>query len=146
MNMKKTVLIIALALAGITSVMADDRPVTFTQLPVAAQQFINTNYPGDKVSFATVDDDIIRPEYQVVLASGVMLQFENDGRLEKIESRKGEMPSGLIPVQIIEVVKIHYPDAKIISYEVGKRTYEVKLSNRMELKFNSSFNIIEVDD
>lgn len=144
--MKRMVIFItALTVFAIASI-ADDRPATFAQLPQAAQTFINTNYPGEKVSFVTVDDDLIMPDYQVLMANGVMMQFEHSGRLEKIETRKGEIPAGIVPVQIVELVKAYYPDATILQYEVGRKTYEVKLSNRMELKFNSRFNVIEVDD
>lgn len=144
--MKKIMIIAAFALAFTLVACAGDRPVTFQQLPAAAQAFITTNYPDDKVSYATVDDDVYRPDYKVVLVSGAMIQFHNDGSLEKIASRNADIPAGLIPVQITEYVKTHFPDASIIEYEVGRRTYEVKLSNRLELKFNRKFNIMEVDD
>ena len=144
--MKRNLIIMALLLASMTIVNADDRPVTFNQLPSAAQTFINKNYPDDKVSFATVDDDFIRPDYHVALVSGVMLQFENDGSLEKVETRNGNIPEGIIPVQILQAVNSYYPDATILSYEVGRRSYEVKLSNRLELKFNSRFELVELDD
>lgn len=144
--MKRIMIFIASLMAFSAMAQADERPVNFNQLPQSAQTFVNTNYPGEKVSFVTVDDDLIRPEYQVVMANGVMIEFDNGGRLEKIETRNGSIPSGIIPVQIVEAVGMYYPDAKVIEYEVGRKTYEVKLSNRMELKFNSRFNIIEVDD
>lgn len=135
-----------IVLTSLASLKADDRPVTFAQLPMAAQTFINANYPDDKVSFATVDDDVFRPDYQVALAGGVMIQFNHDGSLEKIETRSGNIPDGIIPVQIVEAVKGYYPDAKILEYEVGRRSYEVKLSNRIEIKFNTRFNVIEIDN
>lgn len=144
--MKRIMILMASLMAFSAIARADDRPVTFNQLPKAAQTFINDNYSGEKISFVTVDDDFIRPEYQVVMANGVMLEFDNGGRLEKIESRNGDIPSGIIPVQIMEIVKGHYPDADVVEYEVGRKTYEVKLSNRMELKFNSHFNVVEIDD
>ena len=56
------------------------------------------------------------------------------------------MPDGVVPVQIADYVKTQYPDSVIKEYEVGKSTYEVKLSNRLELKFNSNFILIEIDD
>lgn len=143
--MKNVFVILAISLASSVFAYADDRPVTFSQLPSAAQVFINDTYPGEKISFATVDDDLIRPDYSVVLASGVRLQFENDGRLEKIEARAG-VPEAVVPVQIREYVKLHYPEAVIVEYEVGRRSYDVKLTNRLELKFNRNFNLIEVDD
>lgn len=142
--MKKIFAILALSMAVLTA-KAGDRPVTFNQLPAPAQTFINTNYPDDKISFATVDDDLIRPDYSVVLVSGVRIQFNNDGSLEKIESKAG-VPEGLIPVQIRDYVKLHYPDAVFYEYEIGRRSYEVKLSNRLELKFNRNFYLVEIDD
>jgi hypothetical protein len=75
-----------------------------------------------------------------------MLQFEHSGSLEKIETRNGNIPAGIIPFQIIDVVKQYYPEAQITEYEIGKRSYEVKLSNRMEMKFNTKFQVIELDD
>lgn len=143
--MKNVFVILVISLASSVFAYADDRPVTFSQLPVAAQTFINDTYPGEKVSYATVDDDFIRPDYTVVLASGVRVQFENDGRLEKIEAKTG-VPDKVVPVQIKAYIRMHYPDALIVEYEVGKRSYDVKLANRLEFKFNRNFNLIEVDD
>ncbi|MBQ8811268.1 MAG: PepSY-like domain-containing protein [Bacteroidales bacterium] len=143
--MKRFLVIIAMTMASLSIMKADDRLVTFTQLPAAAQAFINTNYPSDKISYATVDDDFIRPDFNVVLVSGVRIKFENNGALEKIESPAG-VPDILIPVQIRDYVKIHYPDSIIREYEIGRRHYEIKLSNRLELKFNRNFNVIEIDD
>lgn len=144
--MKRIIIMMALVMAAMTVVRADDRPVTYNQLPKAAQDFITAYYPNEKVSFATKDDDIVRPDYTVVLANGVKIEFRNDGSLNKIETRNGEVPAEIVPVQIIESVKAHYPDAVIREYEVGRKTYEVKLSNRMELKFNRAFHVIEIDD
>ena len=144
--MKRMFITIAIVLASVTIAKADDRPVTFEQLPKAAQTFINTNFPKDKVSFATVDDDIIAPDYEVALVSGVMMLFRNDGSLESVKSRTGNIPAGIIPQQIINGVKGYYPDAMILEYDIDRLSYEVKLSNRMEIKFDRNFNIIEIDD
>ena len=143
--MKRMFITIAIVLASVTFAKADDRPITFEQLPKAAQTFINTNFPKDKVSFATVDDDIIAPDYEVALVSGVMIQFRHDGRLESIKSRTG-IPAGIVPQKIIDGVKGYYPDAMVIEYDIDRLTNEVKLSNRMEIKFDKNFNIIEIDD
>lgn len=143
--MKKIIIIATVLLVSSAIMRADDRPVTFAQLPAAIQNFINVNYPSDKISYATVDDDFIRPDYNVVLVSGVRLQFTNSGALEKIESRAG-VPDSFVPVQIKDYVKMYYPESFIVEYEVGKKRYEIKLSNRLELKFNRNFNLVEVDD
>ena len=54
--MKKIIISLVLVLTSISIVKADDRPVTFNQLPKAAQKFINQYYQNEKISFATVDD------------------------------------------------------------------------------------------
>ncbi len=143
--MKRIITFFAIAIASLSIAKADDRPVTFTQLPAAAQTFINTNFPSEKISYATVDDDFIRPDYSVMLANGTKIQFNNNGLLEKIESRAG-IPVELVPVQLRDYAKLHYPDAVITGYEIGRKSYEIKLSNRLELKFNRNFILVEIDD
>lgn len=139
-------MILALAVAVVSmACAAEDKPVTFEQLPTAAKEFINVNYPGEKISYAFVDDDVIRSDYTVRLANGVEITFEHDGSLEKMEA-PGGIPDGVVPVQIADYVKSNYPDAAIVEYEVGRKEYEVKLSNRLELKFNSSFRLKGLDD
>lgn len=144
MTMKRFLLLIAIVSFSLAC-SAEEKPVTFDQIPSAARTFIESNFPGEKVSYALMDDDLIRPDYEVVLSNGVRIQFEHDGSLEKIESRTG-VPESLVPVQIRDYVNLHYPESLIVVYEIGRKTYEVKLSNRLELKFSSSFNLIEVDD
>ncbi len=123
----------------------DDRPVDFSRLPAAAQTFVNNYYADVKVMYVTKDDDIILPDYYVRLENGVQLQFANGGSLEKIEAKAG-VPDGVVPVQIVDYVKTNYATALIVEYEVDRNTYEVKLSNRLDIKFNSSFRVIEIDD
>lgn len=143
--MKKTLIFIAAFIACAFLLSAKDKAVTFDKLPEAAKVFIKANYPDTEVVLATVDDDFIRPDYEVVFSDGTKVQFEHSGDLDKITTRSG-VPQGLVPYQITDYVKMHYPGASVIEYEIGRKTYEVKLSNRMELKFNSNFNLIEIDD
>ena len=124
---------------------ADDRPMAFEKLPVAAKEYIQTNFPGEKTTMVTKDDDLIFADYTVMLSNGIKLEFEHSGALTQISSPNG-IPAELVPVSIRNYVQTHYPDAGYLDFEIGKRTYEVKLTNRMELKFNNSFHIIEVDD
>lgn len=144
--MKKIITIIAVSMMFAMSAKADDRPVTFAQLPVAAQAFITEYYSADAISYATVDDDIILPDYTVVLVSGVKIQFENNGSLEKVEFKRQAVPDGLLPIQITDYVKANYKDVTVQEYEVGRRAYEVKLSNGLELRFNRNFVLVGLDD
>jgi hypothetical protein len=144
--MKKIFVTFAFVLASLTIMQANDKAVTFDKLPKKAQEFVKQYYPNEKVSYASVDDDIIAPDYQVALVGGVMLQFEHSGKLDSIETRNGNIPAGIIPERIIATAKEHFPDAIIIGYDPERRSYEIKLSNRMEMKFDSSCNLVEIDD
>lgn len=144
--MKKILVLLAGIFAFVGISKADDRPVTYDQLPAAAKIFIKKHFPKANLVYATVDDDLIRPDFEVRLDNGFEIQFENDGSLDKIETREGNVPEVLIPEKIREYVKKNYPHVTYKEYEVGTRSYEVKLSNKLELKFNSSFVLIEIDD
>ena len=146
MNMKRIIISVVIALVSLSNLRADDIPVMWAQLPEAAQAFINKYYQNEKVSFVTVDADLIAPDYHVALVNGVMIQFSHKGKLEKIESKNASIPEGIIPIQIIQAVKGFYPDVNILGYEVDWNSHEVKLSNRLELKFNNKFKIKRFDD
>lgn len=143
--MKKIVLTLIGLAAFAAALSADDKPITFDRLPAPAKVYIQTNFPGEKTSMVLKDDDLIRADYTVILMNGIKLEFEHSGALTQISSPDG-IPADLVPVSIRNYVKAHYPDAGYLEFEIGKRTYEVKLTNRMELKFNRNFHIIEVDD
>ena len=143
--MKKIALTLIALAAFAAALSADDRPISFDRLPSAAKSYIETNFPGESASFVTKDDDLIRPDYTVVLANGIKMEFDHSGALTQISSPDG-IPAEQIPVSVRNYVKAHYPDAGYLEFEIGRHTYEVKLTNRMELKFNNSFHIIEVDD
>ena len=91
---------------------ADDRPVTFEQLPAEAKSFINDNYKGVKIIYSTKDDDFFRPDYNVMLTNGILLEFNYSGSLKKIEAKKGSISKSLIPEGIKDVVEQHYPGAE----------------------------------
>lgn len=142
----KKILIISAALFMFAAIAkADDKPISADQLPDAAKTFIKANYPTENILYASKEDGLIYPDYEVTLANGVHVEFYSDGALKSIESREG-VPADLIPVQIVELVKVRYPDAYFVQYEVDKRHFEVKLSNRLELKFSRNYNLMEIDD
>ena len=144
--MKHLLMMIAVATLCSVAARADDKPISFEKLPSAAKQFVNINFPDAKVLYVVQDDGLMRPDYAVMLDGGVKIDFSHGGALEKIESEKSGIPEGIVPVQVADYVKTHYPDAVILEYEVDRKGYEVKLSNYMELKFNRGFHLMKIDD
>lgn len=143
--MKKILTIAAAVFFFAAMASADDRHVDVNRLPETIKTFLNSNYPSVQILYSTKDDDLIRPDYNVALENGVRLEFNNDGTLKKIEAKDG-VPTSMIPAQIVQYVKGRYPDTHFVGYEVDRKHYEVKLSNRLELKFSKNYNLIEIDD
>ena len=137
-------LLVGLA-AFAATLSADDRPISFDKLPSPAKVYIQTNFPGEKVSFVSKDDDVVHPGYMVIMMNGIKMEFTHNGALSEVSSSNG-IPETLIPTSIRDYVQAHYPGAGYVEFEIGKRTYEVKLTNRMDLKFNNNFHLIAVDD
>ena len=137
-------LISLMAVVGISK--ADDRPIKFEKLPAAAQKFVKTNFADNTVVFVTKDDDLIAPDYEVVLDNGTVLQFSSAGSLEKIEAFRTGVPQNLVPEKINDYVSANYPGTTYREYEQDRGKHEVKLSNGLELTFNSGFTLIEIDD
>ena len=142
--MKKIVLLAIGIFAAAVMASSREVPITFDQLPSAAKTFVTENFPGETVTMA-LKDVHGRAEYDVRLSDGTELEFTHSGALKKISSRAG-VSEKFIPDSIRRYVTSLFPGAGYREYEVGRRTYEVKLSNGMELKFNSNFMVMEVDD
>ena len=146
--MKKILLtLVAIFSAGVFSAMADnDKVINKNQLPAPAQQFINEHFAGIEITYAKEEWDFLKQSYEVRFANGAKIEFTGKGIWDEVECRFGEVPAAIIPQAIKEYVDKNYPGVKIIYIEKHRNDFEVKLSNRLELKFDKDFNIYDIDD
>ena len=98
--MKRILVLFVSIFAFAALIKADDKPIPFDQLPDLAKTFVKTNFPSAKVLYSSIDDDIIAPDYEVILDNGFEIQFRNDGRLEKVDANSGVISESLIPEKI----------------------------------------------
>lgn len=146
--MKKIVLIAAsLLLFSAVSAYADnDRPIQFNQLPEAAQQFINTYFPDQKVSFAKEERDFMEVSYEVMFTNSIKIEFAGNGEWKEVNCRYSTLPDGIVPEQIDNYVETNFPGVSIYSIERGYRDIEVNLTNGLELTFDKNYNLVDMDD
>lgn len=145
--MKKLILTVTLLLAAFGVACADvDRPITIDQLPQKAQHFLQTHFAQVKVSFAKEDAELFSTEYEVLLADGAKIEFDGDGDWQSVDCRFGVVPVAILPQPIAAYVAQNFPDAKVTKIEIERGEYEVSLSNRLEITFNKSFRVIDIDD
>ena len=146
--MKKILLtLIAIFSVGIFSAMADnDRVINKSQLPAPAQQFLNEHFAGVDLTYAKEERDIFKHSFEVRLADGTKIEFTSKGEWDEVECRFGEVPAAIVPQATKEYIDKNYAGAKVLYIEKDRNDYEVKLSNRLELKFDKDFNIYDIDD
>lgn len=139
-------LICALTL-GITMAFAgNDKIITVSNLPETAQQFLKKNFKNAKIAIVKKENKLIKNDYEVTFANGNKIEFDSEGNWEEIDCKATAVPASAVPAKITQHVKANYPQAKILQIDKKRNGYEVKLSNRMELEFNKSFQLTDIDN
>ena len=120
--------------------------ITAQVFPGKAKKFIEAYYPEQKI--AAIQTDRYFSEYEVILDNRVYIQFDKKGNL--LEIKGSNINLNILPLEILNLVDIKFPDSKVIKYEIenfGKRyeTYEITLDNGVELEFNKNFICIDID-
>ena len=127
------------------SSFAGDRIIPAEQLPAAAKTFIQKTFPGQTVSYATIDFDG-RNTYEVCLSNGVEVDFNKNGVWDKVDCNYSAVPASLVPTNIANYVKTHFAGAKVVKIDKERHGYDVELSNDLELKFNKQGQLMNIDD
>ena len=133
--------LVALFTVSTTAMADDDRPIDFSQLPQTAQATVKKHFASSEILYST-QDGIVFKTYDVMFANGDKIEFDSKGNWKDVETMSG-VPTAFVPVQIQNFVKKSYPGTKI---DRDARDYEIELSNGLDLKFNKSGRLIEIDD
>ena len=143
--MKKiVVLFVSMLVLATTASAGNDKPIQVSQLPQTAQQFIKKYFGDRKVAFAKEESDF-RKSYEIAFKNGDKIEFDRKGEWTDIDRKYSAVPTGIIPAPIAKYVADNYPDNKIVQIERDTRSTEVKLDNRMEIKFDKQHRVIEMD-
>ena len=124
----------------------DDKPIQVTQMPQPAQQFIKQHFADSKVALAKMESDFFYKSYEVIFTNGNKVEFGKNGNWEEVNCKYTSVPTAIIPTTFQKYVTTNYPDTRVLKIERDKKEYEVQLSNRVELKFDLKFNLIDIDN
>lgn len=146
--MKKIMLTAALLFAGITASLADnDRPIALDKLPAAAQTFLKTHFADLTLAYAVEDPKFVGSEYEVTYTDRTEVDFRSNGEWSSVERRYAAVPASVVPAQISDyVAKSSFPNQYIKKIERDAYTWEIELSNGIEIKFDKDFRVIDIDD
>ncbi len=140
--MKKLIFaFIAIVCIGFSSAMAQN-----TNANPAITQFVTQHFPDATVQMVMPDDDDI----DVVLNDYTKIEFRRNNEWKKVDCEHSTtftaVPATLVPEQITAYVTTNFPNTIIKKLEKNFRSWEIELNNGLELKFNSNFKILEIDD
>lgn len=137
---------IGVAVAATIYHLRDDQPIGYSELPAKAQEFVEKYYDGVDVTRVTMDRDISSTEYDVMLSNGTKIEFNTDGEWCDVDARNSAVPSAIVPKQIRSYVDKNYKGNDIVELKRERYGWEVKLSQGLELEFDSAFRLTEIDD
>ncbi len=147
--MKKIFVTAALLFAGITASLADnnERPITLDQLPAPAQSFLKTHFADLTLAYAVEDPKFVGSEYEVTYTDRTEVEFDNKGEWSSVERKYAAVPAAIVPAQISAYVsKSNFPNQAIRKIERNSYTWEIELSNGIEIEFDREFRVIDIDD
>ena len=140
--MKKLILaFIAIVSFGFSTAMAQN-----TNTNPAITQFVTQHFPNATVQMVMPDEDDI----DVVLNDFTKIEFRLNNEWKKVDCEHSTtftaVPATIVPEQITAYVNTNFPGAIIKKLEKKFRGWEIELNNGLELKFNSNFKVMEIDD
>lgn len=145
MKQLMTLTVCLFALIGIAKA-DNDNPIQVNELPQKAQEFIKQNFPKNEVSYAKVEKEFMDKKFEVVFVNGDKVEFDKNGAWKEVDCKFSVVPDNIIPKQIKAHLNKQYPEAKILKIERDSKGYEVKLNNRLELKYTPTFQLREIDN
>ncbi len=89
---------------------ADDHVISPSQLPRAAQFYIQNHFKGQRIAYAEVDYDHGFKKYEVHLSNGVELKFDARGNCYKVDYDDTYCHHRIQYPQSQIQVRIHYDD------------------------------------
>lgn len=144
--MKKILFLFVLCLSLIQVACADsEKAIGLADLPQQAQTFMKQYFADAKVGSYQKERDGLTVTYKVIFLNGDHIEFDKKGAWIDVDCSKLSVPEKIIPQQIKNFVETSYPGAKVLHIEKGKRSYEVRLSNGMEVKFDLKFNVMDLE-
>ena len=115
--------------------------VDFGKLPKNSQEFIQKNFPGEKVKAVEMDREASWDKYTVYFNSGNQVSFEGgSGDCSQIIMKNGSVPMSVIPAKIKTYAGNNYAGQRIVMMETTADGYKVALADKTVLDFDKDGN------
>jgi hypothetical protein len=140
--MKKKITFVVLLLGFVISTNAQKRIQT-TELPKAAQEFLQKYFGNVAIDIAKKDAEHGEKGYEVILKDGTEVEFWKDGSYREVDGGNNPIPTEFIPASIKDYVAKNYPNEKITHIDYGHKDVDVDLTNKIDLEFSKEGKILK---
>ena len=141
--MKKFLTLFVCAATAI-SVSAAPKSVDFDKLPAASQEFIQKNFPREKVKTVEMDREASWDKYTVYFNSGTQVSFEGgSGDCSQIIMKNGSIPMSLIPNKVRSYTSGKYPGQSVVMMETTSDGYRLRLADNTYLDFDKDGTFVK---
>ena len=145
--MKTVKILMAIFLFTGIAVNAQESIITKNEVPQTALKFISAHFPKSTINYVKMDKEILSTEYSVKFSNGTEIEFDCKGEWTEVDGNKTVIPTEFIQKNILTYIKEKFPNTQIVKIEKGRfGQQEVKLSNGLELEFNSKGEFKRIDD
>lgn len=130
-----------------TGLNAQESIIEKNKLPQQAQKFILDNFSKNTIDYVKMDKEVISTDYTVKFTDGLEIEFDSKGEWMEVDGNKTAIPTGFIQKNILSYIGEKFSNAQIVKIEKGRfGKQEIKLSNGLELEFNSKGEFKRIDD
>ncbi len=138
--------ILLLAVAAIGTSCDDEKCIEFGDLPQSARHFVETYFGGIEITSAVRDKDDGRTTYELRLADGTEIDFNENGEWENIDCPFSTLPDGILPQAIAGDIATRYPDARLHGAERAIGGYIIDLNKAdgtpLEVRYSAAGDYI----
>lgn len=141
----KTKIAFAVLLLGLAVSANAQKKIETTELPKAAQEFLQKHFSHTSVERAKKDAEHGEKGYEVKLKDGTEVEFWKDGSYREVDGGKNPIPTAFIPDSIKDYVAKNYPNEKITHIDYGHKDLDVDLTNGIDLEFTKEGKFLKAD-
>lgn len=116
-----------------------------TDLPKAAQEFLQSNYAKTDWAIGRKETKRRKVEYEITLANGVEIEFHENGDWKEIDGKDEPIPMHFVPKKIAQYLAANYPNERVTKIEKKSNKIEIELANDIELEFDNQENFLRID-
>ena len=141
MNTKKIFTLILIASSFFASAQQKQK---VTKLPPEATTFLEANFKGIQIQEMYKEAEGTSFKYEVKLANGAEVEFNNRGRWREIESKTTTLATTMLQPSVGAYIQKTYPNAKITEIKKGNRFNFVKINDEINLQFDTEGNFYRI--